>query len=112
MIFRQSGELTARQPQFAAEDFRVVLADQRCPSRDPPRRAVIDGPFRRRTRRRALRGWTPTSLRQFPEYVDRLVGLAGGFDAGVFDSLNGAFCTLHRPSAGCSISRYISRWRS
>jgi hypothetical protein len=29
--------------------------------------------------------------------------------AGVSDSLNGAFCTLYRPSAGCSISRYIPR---
>src|SRR5258708_30175917 len=28
-IFNQNGELTARQSQFVAEDFRVVLADQR-----------------------------------------------------------------------------------
>ncbi len=40
--FRQNGELTARQSQFVAEDFRVVLADQRCPAGDPPGRAVVD----------------------------------------------------------------------
>src|SRR6266404_8884610 len=41
-IFRQNRELRARQSQFVAEDFCVVLADQRCPSGDPPRGAVID----------------------------------------------------------------------
>jgi integrase len=33
-------------------------------------------------------------------------------DDGVSESLNGAFCTLCSPSVGCSIGRYISRWRS
>src|SRR6516162_498475 len=42
-VFCQHAQLTARQSQFAAENFGVVLADQWCPSGDPPRRAVIDG---------------------------------------------------------------------
>jgi hypothetical protein len=40
--FCQNGKFTARQPQFVAEDFYVVLADQRGASGDPPGRAVID----------------------------------------------------------------------
>src|SRR6516225_8863902 len=42
-VFCQHAELTARQSQFVGENFGVVLADQRCPSGDTPRRAVIDG---------------------------------------------------------------------
>ena len=41
--FCQNRELAAGQPQFAAEDFRVVLADQRRPLGDPRGRAIIDG---------------------------------------------------------------------
>ena len=44
-IFGENRELTARQSQFVAKDFRVVLADQRRPPGDPPRRAVINGGF-------------------------------------------------------------------
>ena len=40
--FRQHGEFTARQSQLVAEDFRVVLADERRPSGNSPGRAVID----------------------------------------------------------------------
>src|SRR5713226_5701986 len=43
--FRQNGKRTAGQSQFVAEDLRVVLADQRCPSGDPPGRAIIDRRF-------------------------------------------------------------------
>src|SRR5215469_6053944 len=41
--FCQDRELPVRQSQFVAKDFRVVLADQRRSSGDPPGRAVIDG---------------------------------------------------------------------
>src|SRR5215469_14669339 len=47
MIFRQHAELVARQPQFVAEDFDIVLADQRGPFRNPPRRAVVNRRFAR-----------------------------------------------------------------
>src|SRR5689334_17514828 len=40
---RQHGEFLGRQPQFAAEDVLVVLADERRSSGDPPRRAVVEG---------------------------------------------------------------------
>ena len=42
MIFRQNQKLPARQSQFIAEDFDIVLADQRRPPGDPPGRTVID----------------------------------------------------------------------
>ena len=42
VIFRENRYLAARKPQFATEDFDVVLSNQRCPPRDPPGRSVID----------------------------------------------------------------------
>ena len=41
-IFRQYAQLTPRQSQLVAEDFGVVLADQRRASGDLPGRAVVD----------------------------------------------------------------------
>ena len=45
MIFHQHRQFAGGQPQLAAQDFDVMLADQRCSPGDAPRRAVIDRRF-------------------------------------------------------------------
>ena len=67
---------------------------------------------RRRSRRAVLRGCSPAALRRSPACAGRSAARADSSTAGVSDSLNGAFCTLCVPSAGCSIGRYICRWRN
>ena len=42
VIFHQHCQFAGRQPQLAAQDFDVMLADPRRSPRDAPRRAVID----------------------------------------------------------------------
>jgi hypothetical protein len=45
VIFHQHCQFAGRQPQLAAQDFDVMLADPRRSPRDAPRRAVIDRRF-------------------------------------------------------------------
>src|SRR5215469_10856668 len=45
MIFHQHSQVAGRQPQLAAQDFGVMLADPRRSPGDSPWRAVIDRRF-------------------------------------------------------------------
>src|SRR5438270_5939754 len=102
----QQAETRQRAGQRQAVAHRIIsswygkrgrLVGQKVPSANPACSSLCDSPS------------NPSTISCV---CSPIIGLGRLITAGVPESLNGAFCTLYRPSAGCWTSTYISRWRS